>query len=307
LWPLTSPLIFRAIAFHSSEHLYKWFKCKFTGDEEGAREVLAISEPRDLLRLCKHKNAKWTEIQGRVMVSILILKFSRCPILKARLLDTGHAHLIEDTVDPLWGRGRDGDGQNLHGRCLTEARSAIQGFERFSTIIVGDSLLAGIKVHGAEVVSVSGAHGSVTCLLADLFAQDERVTQIIVHVGTNDVFPRPPAQVTVQQLRNWQRMFVGKLGDLSRRTPHIHVAVSLLLPRWCDRDVAPNLLRRVLFNDTLVAKLEKSRASGAQISQIDHRPLFAAAEEDWFASDGLHLSAKGKARFSHVLSQLVGR
>jgi lysophospholipase L1-like esterase len=61
------------------------------------------------------------------------------------------------------------------------------------------------------------------------------------------------------------------------------------------------LQRSATYNDTLVTKLKHLREKGANVAPIDHRPFFAAAEGDWFAPDGLHLSAKGKDRFADIL------
>jgi ribA/ribD-fused uncharacterized protein len=302
LFPLSTPLVFQGVAFPSSEHLYKWVKCRFFGDQGSAGKVLETENPRDLLPMAKYKSAKWSEIQETVMRAILLVKFTSSATLKDRLLATGQARLVEDTIDPLWGRGRDGKGKNLHGRCLMEARAAMRnGSRRPSTIVIGDSLLTGISLAGAQVVCIRGAQASMTCLLAELLAQDPRVSQLIIHVGTNDIFPRLPDDLSVQQVRQRQRSFVGALGSLSRRTPDVNISVSLLLPRWCDRNAAPNLQRSATYNDTLVTKLKQLREKGANVTPIDHRPVFAAAEGDWFAPDGLHLSAKGRDRFADIL------
>ena len=271
LWPLSSPLLFRGIVFHSSEHLYKWIKSKFFGDEDVAGKVLATARPRDLLSLARQKSAKWTAIQGRVMTSILIMKFGSCPVLQTRLLGTGNAHLVEDTVDPLWGCGRDGRGKNLHGRCLIDARAALRsGYSRPATVILGDSLLAGISVAGAEIVCIRGACAPESCLLAELFAQDRGVLDVILHIGTNDLFPRHPANMTVERARHFQYRLVQRLDGMSRRNLHINISISLILPRWCDQGVPTHLQRRASFNSTLGPRLEKLRAKRANVAVIDH-------------------------------------
>lgn len=64
------------------------------------------------------------------MFQALIAKFTQHPDLAKVLLDTGDAHLIEDTQkvgsDPYWGNGPSGNGLNKLGRMLVLVRASLQ-------------------------------------------------------------------------------------------------------------------------------------------------------------------------------------
>ena len=69
----------------------------------------------------------WSEVQLDVMRLADRAKFTQHPALKALLVSTGKAEIIEDTtMDDFWGVGADGQGHNWAGRILMEIRKELQ-------------------------------------------------------------------------------------------------------------------------------------------------------------------------------------
>jgi ribA/ribD-fused uncharacterized protein len=71
--------------------------------------------------------ADWHEVKLDLMRKADLAKFTQHEDLRAALLATGDAELIEDSSsDPYWGTGPDGKGSNWAGRVLMEIRQALR-------------------------------------------------------------------------------------------------------------------------------------------------------------------------------------
>jgi len=69
----------------------------------------------------------WHEAKLAVMETAVRAKFGQNPELRAMLLATGDAVIIEDSShDPFWGIGRDGKGENWMGRVLMKVRQELR-------------------------------------------------------------------------------------------------------------------------------------------------------------------------------------
>lgn len=69
----------------------------------------------------------WTEIRLDVMREAVMAKFEQNADLRARLLSTGNAMLVEHSVrDRFYGDGGDGTGANWLGRILMETRDKLR-------------------------------------------------------------------------------------------------------------------------------------------------------------------------------------
>ena len=67
--------------------------------------------------------ANWLEIQVDVMKRAVEYKFGQNPDIRQKLLETGNAHLVEDSpYDKFWG-GRLKDSKNMLGKVLMEYRN----------------------------------------------------------------------------------------------------------------------------------------------------------------------------------------
>ncbi len=68
----------------------------------------------------------WDAVRDEVMLAALRAKFTQHPDLRAQLLATGDAQLVEHTTnDRYWADGGDGSGQNRLGQLLMQVRSEL--------------------------------------------------------------------------------------------------------------------------------------------------------------------------------------
>lgn len=70
----------------------------------------------------------WDEIRVEVMRGLVRQKFTRYPVLRARLLATGERELVEVNYwhDRFWGENPVGTGENWLGRILMEIRKELR-------------------------------------------------------------------------------------------------------------------------------------------------------------------------------------
>lgn len=78
----------------------------------------------------KHKQSPrsdWHEVKLQIMRRADLAKFTQHHDLAIRLLATGNAELIEDSLsEPYWGIGPDGNGPNWAGRVIMEVRAILR-------------------------------------------------------------------------------------------------------------------------------------------------------------------------------------
>ena len=87
------------------------------------KPMLAASMGRDRKRPLRRD---WERVKERVMVEALRAKFTQHEELKAVLLGTGDAVLVEHTAnDSNWGDGGDGSGRNRLGQLLMQLRAEL--------------------------------------------------------------------------------------------------------------------------------------------------------------------------------------
>jgi ribA/ribD-fused uncharacterized protein len=69
----------------------------------------------------------WDRVKDDVMRRAVAAKFAAHADIRAILLDTGDADIVEDTgTDHYWGRGRTGTGKNMLGRILMRTRTQLR-------------------------------------------------------------------------------------------------------------------------------------------------------------------------------------
>jgi ribA/ribD-fused uncharacterized protein len=114
-WP-TSEHYFQAQKFHGTEH------------EEAVRRCKTPREAADLGRSRKLPLRRdWESVKDQVMLEAVRAKFTQHEDLKAILLGTGDAVLVEHTArDSYWGDGGDGSGRNVLGRILMRVRDELR-------------------------------------------------------------------------------------------------------------------------------------------------------------------------------------
>jgi N-glycosidase YbiA len=112
----------------TSEHYFQAQKFAGEPDEEEVRQankpMLAASMGRDRKRPLRRD---WERVKERVMLDALRAKFTQHEELKALLLGTGEAVLVEHTAnDSYWGDGGDGSGKNRLGALLMQVRAELR-------------------------------------------------------------------------------------------------------------------------------------------------------------------------------------
>lgn len=114
-WP-TSEHYFQAQKFAGSEHEEEVRKCKRPADAAALGRSRKLPLRRD-----------WEGAKERVMLEALRAKFTQHEDLKAILLGTGDAQLVEHTAnDSYWGDGGDGSGKNRLGHLLMQLRAELR-------------------------------------------------------------------------------------------------------------------------------------------------------------------------------------
>lgn len=112
----------------TSEHYFQ--AQKFVGHpvEEMVRLAGTPTEAKKLGSTRRYYMRKdWDNVREEIMLEVLYAKFSQHADLRAMLLETGNAPLVEHTAkDSYWGDGGDGSGKNRLGICLGIVRQRLR-------------------------------------------------------------------------------------------------------------------------------------------------------------------------------------
>ena len=115
VWP-TSEHYFQAQKFVQSEHA----EAVRRAPSPGAAAAIGRERARPL-------RGDWEDVKDEVMRTAVRAKFTQHADLRAVLLSTGEAYLVERTRnDRYWGDGGDGSGRNMLGRILMEIRGELR-------------------------------------------------------------------------------------------------------------------------------------------------------------------------------------
>jgi N-glycosidase YbiA len=114
--------------WRTTEHYFQAMKYKGTPREEEVRNAKTPAEAANLGRSRKYPLRKdWESVKESVMREALVAKFTQHAELRAILLGTGDALLVEHTVnDSYWGDGGDGSGKNRLGHLLMSVRDELR-------------------------------------------------------------------------------------------------------------------------------------------------------------------------------------
>ena len=139
------PSVFSAdgLTYHTAEQYLMARKAECFGDKVRLDAILAAPTPEECKRLGRlvspYDDAVWQEKRFEVALDMLRLKFGQNAKLRAVLLETGDAPLVEASPsDRIWGIGyREADaeanrarwGQNLLGLALEQVRGELQEAE----------------------------------------------------------------------------------------------------------------------------------------------------------------------------------
>eukprot|EP00771_Trimastix_marina_P000945 gnl/Trimastix_PCT/1981.p2 GENE.gnl/Trimastix_PCT/1981~~gnl/Trimastix_PCT/1981.p2 ORF type:complete len:182 (-),score=23.35 gnl/Trimastix_PCT/1981:43-513(-) len=123
-----SPVYLDEKRWPTTEH---YFQAQKFLEERYQEEIRRAPKPRDAANLGRRRDwplrKDWEEIKEDVMERALMAKFTQHNELRAQLLSTGDAHLVEHTTnDRYWGDGGgDGAGRNRLGFLLEKVRGRI--------------------------------------------------------------------------------------------------------------------------------------------------------------------------------------
>ena len=112
----------------TTEHYFQAQKFVGTKHEEAIR---LASSPKQAAQMGRDRKkplrADWEESKDDVMRRAVRAKFDQHPEIRAVLLGTGDAEIIENAPgDYYWGIGTRGDGKNMLGIILMEVRAALR-------------------------------------------------------------------------------------------------------------------------------------------------------------------------------------
>lgn len=136
-----SPFVADGKKFSSAEQYMMYCKAKCFHDEEIAEKIMGTDEVAIIKALGRkvrnYEEEVWSRIRGQEVYEGLLEKFSQNEDLKAKLLGTGDATLVECAVkDCIWGIGLSMDdpdrleeskwrGKNLLGKTLMRVRETL--------------------------------------------------------------------------------------------------------------------------------------------------------------------------------------
>ena len=118
--------------WRTSEHYFQGQKFQGTEHEEAVRLCKTPRQAAEMGRSRKLPLRRdWESVKDQVMLQAVRAKFSQHADLKAVLLGTGDAVLVEHTEkDSYWGDGGDGSGKNRLGQILMQVREGLRAEER---------------------------------------------------------------------------------------------------------------------------------------------------------------------------------
>ena len=122
-----APVFYDGLLYQNNEAAFQAQKTL----EKTDRKVFTQLAPAEAKRRGRHVRLRddWEEIKDGIMEEIVRAKFSQNPKLKAELLATGEAQLIEGNTwnDRYWGVDvRSGIGKNHLGKILMKVRSELK-------------------------------------------------------------------------------------------------------------------------------------------------------------------------------------
>jgi ribA/ribD-fused uncharacterized protein len=122
------PVRLRGRTWPTSEHYFQAQKFAGTPYEEEIRQANSPMIAARLGRSRKHPLRRdWEGVKDAVMREAVLAKFTQHADLRAVLLGTGDAEIVERTTnDSYWGDGGDGTGRNKLGRILMSVRDELR-------------------------------------------------------------------------------------------------------------------------------------------------------------------------------------
>jgi ribA/ribD-fused uncharacterized protein len=123
-----TPITLKGRTWLTVEHYFQAQKFAGTEHEEAVR--LARS-PMAAARMGRSRQRPlrpdWEAAKDAIMLEAVRAKFAQHAALRAKLLATGDAQIVEHRArDPYWGDGPDGSGKNMLGQILMRVRAELR-------------------------------------------------------------------------------------------------------------------------------------------------------------------------------------
>ncbi|MGD0044065.1 MAG: NADAR family protein [Isosphaeraceae bacterium] len=122
------PIVLKAKTWPTSEHYFQAQKFAGTPNEEEVRQATSPMIAARMGRSRKRPLRKdWEAVKDRIMHEAVLAKFTQHAELRATLLSSGNATIVEHTEkDRYWGDGDDGSGRNRLGQILMQVREELR-------------------------------------------------------------------------------------------------------------------------------------------------------------------------------------
>jgi ribA/ribD-fused uncharacterized protein len=113
----------------SVEHYFQAQKFAGTDCAEEIRTSKSAAKAKQLGRSRKYRLRRdWEQVKDAILREAVLAKFTQHEDIRAVLLGTGDAVLVEHTrTDDYWGDGGDGHGKNKLGKILMSVREQLGG------------------------------------------------------------------------------------------------------------------------------------------------------------------------------------
>ena len=126
------PIVIDGERWATSEH---YFQAQKFLDDAYRRRIQVAKSPMIAARLGRSRSQPlrrdWESVKLDVMLTAVRAKFTQHEDLRALLVSTGAATIVEHTKnDSYWGDGGDGSGSNMLGHILMRVREELRETER---------------------------------------------------------------------------------------------------------------------------------------------------------------------------------
>jgi ribA/ribD-fused uncharacterized protein len=123
------PITLDGKAWPTSEH---YFQAQKFEDEQHQEAIRTTKSPMIAARMGRDRKKTlrpdWEAVKISIMTDAVRAKFTQHDDIRAILLGTADARLVEHTTnDSYWGDGGDGSGKNMLGQVLMRVRDELRG------------------------------------------------------------------------------------------------------------------------------------------------------------------------------------
>lgn len=123
-----TPIILKGRRWPTVEH---YFQAQKFPDSEQEEAIRLAKSPMVAARMGRSRQrplrADWEAAKDAIMLEAVRAKFTQHADLRAKLLATGQARIVEHRArDAYWGDGPDGTGKNMLGQILMQVREELR-------------------------------------------------------------------------------------------------------------------------------------------------------------------------------------